>query len=145
MAKTSRGGGRGGRRSESAERPGDYLVGYGRPPRETQFKPGNRANPRGRHKGSRNTATMAREALERPVIVTQNGTQRKMTVRQLAYRKLADKAVMGDQKALAFLLMLAGEHTAPESNAAEAASLETDLEIINEFLRRQHSAPTEGS
>jgi uncharacterized protein DUF5681 len=138
-------GGSGSRRGESAGSAGDYEVGYGRPPRETQFKPGNRANPRGRHKGSKNTATMAREALERPVTVTQNGAQRKMTVRQLAYRKLADKAVMGDQKALAFLLMLAGEYTVPESSAAEAASSETDLEIINEFLSRQKAAPTEGS
>lgn len=116
-----------------------YEVGYCRPPRETQFKPGNCANPSGRRRGAKNTATMAREALERPVLVTQKGAERKMTVRELAYRKLADKAAMGDQKALAFLLMLAGEYGIPESSEAEAISPETDLEIINDFLSRQRA------
>jgi hypothetical protein len=130
----NRGGFRGTAGHESA---GTYEVGYCRPPRETQFKPGNRANPRGRLKGVRNTATMARQALERPVLVTHKGTERKMKVREVAYRKLADKAAMGDQKALAFLLMLAGEYEAPDSSAADAISPETDLEIINDFLTRQ--------
>jgi hypothetical protein len=115
---------------------GTYEVGYCRPPRETQFKPGNRANPRGRPRGVKNTATMAREALERAVLVTHKGAERKMTVRELAHRKLADKAAMGDQKALAFLLTLAGEYQAPDSSAADAISPETDLEIINDFLNR---------
>ena len=31
----------------------DYVVGYGRPPKATQFAPGKSGNPRGRPKGSR--------------------------------------------------------------------------------------------
>lgn len=50
-------------------------------------------------------------------------------------------AIMGDQKALAFLLMLAGEYEAPESSAADAISPETDLEIINDFINRQKAGP----
>ena len=34
--------------------PKQYEVGYGKPPKSTQFKPGRSGNPKGRTKGSRN-------------------------------------------------------------------------------------------
>ena len=32
----------------AAQRTGDYEVGYGKPPKHSQFRPGDTANPRGR-------------------------------------------------------------------------------------------------
>ncbi|MGY3477315.1 DUF5681 domain-containing protein [Bradyrhizobium ottawaense] len=42
-------------------------VGYGRPPREHQFKPGQSGNKNGRPKGSKNEATIINEILDRKI------------------------------------------------------------------------------
>ena len=41
----------------------DYAVGYGKPPRQTQFKKGQSGNPNGRARGSKNLATLIMAAL----------------------------------------------------------------------------------
>jgi Family of unknown function (DUF5681) len=51
----------------------DYRVGYGRPPAEHRFKPGNRANPKGRGKKTRNHKVLMRELLFEPVTVNEGG------------------------------------------------------------------------
>ena len=84
----------------------DYAVGYRRPPTWTQFQPGQSGNPKGRPKGVRNTASLAHDALEQTILVEEKQTKRRMTVRELAYRQLSEKAIAGDIKALNFLLAL---------------------------------------
>lgn len=122
-----------------------YAVGYGRPPTSTQFRPGQSGNPKGRPKRSRNTASMARDTLERKIEVAQkNGTRRKMTVREAAYRQLADKAVAGDVKALAYLLALEGGERLPEFDQAEArSSLSKDLAILRNFFDRERASSSD--
>lgn len=116
---------------------GDYEIGKGKPPRASRWGPGQCGNPRGRPKKAKGTVTMAREELARLLPVIVNGRKRQMSVRALAYRKLGDKTATGDQKAFAFLLMLAKEFPPPESQSSEAnVSAENDAEIIKEFLKR---------
>ncbi len=42
----------------------DDSIGYGRPPRTTQFQPGQSGNPTGRKPGSKNRSTVARQVLD---------------------------------------------------------------------------------
>jgi hypothetical protein len=73
--------------------------------------------------------------VERKVNVRENGTQRKMTVREVSYRRLADKAVSGDVKALDYLLALENEEHRPGSDLPDAhRSSEKDLAILKPFL-----------
>ena len=44
-----------------------YKVGYRRPPRRAQFRPGQSGNPRGRPKGSRNFASVMKKVLAKPI------------------------------------------------------------------------------
>ena len=46
----------------ASESVADYEVGYGRPPKNSQFKPGQSGNPRGRRKVSGNIWNEARDA-----------------------------------------------------------------------------------
>src|SRR5262249_9876502 len=94
--------------SES-DQPGDKqngAVGYGRPPVNRQFKPGQSGNPRGRPKGSKNLATMFAEALSRPVTVRdKSGKIRRLSKRELEV--IVNKAAAGDPKAFATVAQFA--------------------------------------
>ena len=84
---------------------------------------------------------MAREALERKISVTARGRKRSMSVREAAYRRLAEKAISGEIRALAYLLSLEAEtHPAESERADPYASPERALEIIEAFLDRRRTA-----
>jgi hypothetical protein len=121
---------------ESTPSPRSYSVGKGRPPQEFQWKPGQSGNPTGRTKGAKNAATLAKAALRRKVTGTLNGVRRKMTVLDVSFRRLADKAMSGDQKALNYLLMLAGNFDPADIDSAQTVTAERDFEIIDEFFKR---------
>jgi hypothetical protein len=123
-----------GKRPESGAR---YSVGYARPPKSKQFRPGQSGNPAGRPKGARNVASLAKLALERRISLDHNGRRRRMTVRELACLRLADKAVDGDLKALDYLLMLANERQPSAGDGPESTpSTEQDVAAIEEFFAR---------
>ena len=119
---------------------GAYPVGYGRPPLHTRFRPGRSGNPKGRPKGARNAETIARDVLERTVIIEGNGIQQKRTLRELAFQSLAEKAASGDIKSLDFLLALEKEGGQFGSDLPEQTSSEQALEIVKAFLDRQRVA-----
>jgi hypothetical protein len=79
-------------------------VGYGRPPRQHQFKPGQSGNKRGRPKGSKNEATIISELLNRRIDIRQNGSVRKITLLEGILLKFAEDALKGNPKSAAFLL-----------------------------------------
>ena len=122
-----------------AQRPKDEI-GKGSTPHPTRFKPGQSGNPKGRPKGAKGAASMARAELKRKVTVTQNEVRRKMTVEEVAYRRLADKAIAGDLKALMLLLTLAQSLNPSDPGSSEVAvPTEQDLAIIREYLARKRS------
>ena len=47
----------------------DYEVGYKKPPKDTQFKPGQSGNPLGRPKGTKNLKTDLMEELGQKIVV----------------------------------------------------------------------------
>jgi uncharacterized protein DUF5681 len=82
----------------------DYEVGYGRPPRAARFKKGRSGNPKGRPKGSKNFATLLREALSKKVEVRENGRRRKITKLAASAAQLANKVAMADTRTLELVL-----------------------------------------
>jgi hypothetical protein len=82
----------------------DYPIGYKRPPRAKQFKPGQSGNAKGRPKGARNFATALTEELNARVVVTENGRRRRISKREAVAKQLVNKAAAGDLKAIPVLL-----------------------------------------
>jgi hypothetical protein len=116
----------------------NYEVGKGRTPKATRWKPGQSGNPKGRPKGSKNAATMAKAALSRKVAATVNGRKSQMTVAEIAYRRLGDKAMAGDQKAFGFLMMLANNIEPSETGSTDSVTTpEQDLAIIADYFSRK--------
>ncbi len=124
---------------------GNYTVGYGRPPTSSQFQRGQSGNPNGRPKEARSASSIARDALERPISIKVKGTWRKMTVRKAAYRRLAEKAIAGDVKALDYLLSLESKERPGEpDNTDNQRSAAKDLEILQDFFDRRRVGLLDG-
>jgi hypothetical protein len=79
-------------------------VGYGKPPKEHRFQPGESGNPKGRPKGSKNTSTLLRKILDRKIEVRTGATVRKVSVREAILIRFAESALKGDTKSAHFLL-----------------------------------------
>jgi hypothetical protein len=83
----------------------DYEVGYGKPPRKTQFRKGQSGNPSGRPKGAKTKVTqddienLILSEAYRTMEVTENGRPQRLNMVQAALRSLAVNAARGDFKA----------------------------------------------
>lgn len=79
-------------------------IGYGRPPKQSQFKKGQSGNPGGRPK-KRAATELDLGALLKPVTVNVGGQSREMQPKELELRRLLDKAIKGqDLRAIDYLL-----------------------------------------
>jgi Family of unknown function (DUF5681) len=87
--------------NRKSEARGDYVVGYGRPPKGTQFKPGECGNPKGRPRGSKNLITLLNEELERTVTIIENGKHKKISKREALAKQTVSRALNNDAKAVA--------------------------------------------
>lgn len=85
-----------------------YDVGFGKPPRPSQFRKGFSGNPNGRPKGRRNLATVLERTLREKVIINENGVRRTVTKLEAAVKQLVNQAASGDLVAMRQLSALAG-------------------------------------
>lgn len=88
----------------------DYEVGFGRPPRKNQFKPGQSGNPKGRKKGCLTFKQDFNEELSERVLITENGIVFSITKRRLIVKQLINKSVKGDIKAAELTIDLMGKN-----------------------------------
>lgn len=86
--------------------PQSYEVGYGKPPKAKQFKPGQSGNPKGRPKGAKGMNTLARDLLTAKVTVRTADGPKRMSKMEAALHKLTEKAFGGDIRALAAVMQL---------------------------------------
>ena len=82
------------------EKSGDYEVGYGKPPVNTRFKPGQSGNPKGRPRGSKGFATLMRKALSETVLVREDGQLRHMSRREAIIKCWLTRALKGEARAI---------------------------------------------
>lgn len=118
--------------------PSDYEVGYGRPPKHTQFKKGQSGNRKGRPKGHRNFKTDLMATLEEPVRVTEEGKQKTVSTQKAALLRLRAKALGGDARALDRLIELArflNDEELPA--AAEAALTPSEQGLLDQYYERR--------
>jgi uncharacterized protein DUF5681 len=96
---------------------GTYEVGYGKPPKNSQFQKGKSGNPKGRPKGSKSVPSLAQEHFLKLVTVTVNGKSTKMPMVAAFLAKLSAEAMKGDLKALKLVLDMCAKYiTEPGSH-----------------------------
>lgn len=116
-------------------RSADYTVGYGRPPKATQFKAGKTGNPRGRPKGSRTVGAILQDILRQKIAVTENGKTRRIAALEVMLRRLVNDAMRSDAKAMKLLLALVERYAeTTEAKVQLGELLAEDREILAEYL-----------
>ena len=113
----------------------DNEVGYGKPPKHSQFKKGHSGNPRGRPRGAKNLATLVGQALDQKVSVSEQGRHRKVTKREAIITQLVNKSAQADLKATTILLGLMQDIERRAGAITEPTSLsEADRQVL-QFIR----------
>lgn len=84
----------------------EYNSGYGKPPKHSQFKPGQSGNPKGRPAGSRNRITMLQEELAQIIEIKEGDKTRRITKLEAAVKAATIKAMKGDPRPLIHLIEL---------------------------------------
>lgn len=131
-----------GRRAKSKSK--DREVGYGKPPRAHQFKPGQSGNRHGRPKGVKNEATILHDVLHRKIEIREAGRTRKITVLEAMLLRFTESALKGDTKSAAFVLNRYGTLISGEPPSEQVA--EEDREILDDFVERwMADKPNKGS
>jgi hypothetical protein len=118
----------------------DEKVGYKRPPRNTQFRPGQSGNPTGKNKGARNMATELEDILSEQVTFAENGTLKTMSKQRALASALVSAAIGGDLRATAIVLshtMRDRQGMAPEGNEDEAH----DFDAVKAHRKQKQRGP----
>lgn len=112
-----------------------YEVGYGRPPKSTQFQKGKSGNARGRPKGAQNLSAIAHEEMSGKIVVTENGRSILMSRGRIVVKQHVAKAMKGDPRAAEFLLKLDRSSENGETQGpASTPFTEDDQAIIDRFF-----------
>lgn len=115
------------------------LIGYGRPPEQSQFKPGQSGNPKGRPKASRNLKTIIRNALTSSVILREGERKRSVSKLEGIVLRQLESALKGNEKAALTTLKMAGQVGLLDSGdgAGDTPILSaTEQTILNEIFAR---------
>ena len=118
-------------------------VGYKRPPRASQFKPGQSGNPKGRPKGSLNNASVLAQTLREQVQVNEGGRRRTITKLEATVKQAVNKAAGGDSAAIRFLIGLT-QVVEAQFDAQEVRDElpEDDKKVMAGLLARLQKLPT---
>ena len=84
--------------------PNKYEVGYGNPPKYTQFKPGLSGNPKGRPKAAKNFKTDLTEEMNELVQITENGRPRIISKQRAILKRTVEKALKADMRAVDLII-----------------------------------------
>jgi Family of unknown function (DUF5681) len=114
----------------------DEKVGYKRPPRRTQFKPGQSGNPTGKNSGTRNIATELQDILSEQITFAADGALKTMSKQRALASALVSAAIGGDLRATAIVmshLSRDAQRTPDEESESEA----NDFSAVHAHRKRK--------
>jgi hypothetical protein len=123
----------------------DYEVGFGRPPKKTQFQKGQSGNPKGRPKKSKDIASLFERISSESVTIREGKSLRQMSTWEATVFAQIGKAMQGDQGAFSAVmnqakacgLLVAKPNSGSNSGAGHR---EISIEEWEEAARKQQDA-----
>ncbi len=112
----------------------DYETGFGKPPKQFQFKKGQSGNPRGRPKGSKNLKEDLKEELGELIFIREGQIQKQLSKQRAVIKGLLARAVKGDPHAASLIFKMIGQYLEEDGHPDdEALSIADELEILESF------------
>lgn len=113
----------------------DYLVGYGRPPKETRFKQGQSGNPKGRKRKPKSVQAQMHSVLSKKITITEDGRAKRLTLQEVMLRNIANKAAKGDLKAANFVLGIISSEAAAQNDTIDGSKLSAeDQKLFDQMI-----------
>ncbi len=110
----------------------NYDIGYGKPPKSGQFKPGESGNPRGRPKGQKSVSTLIDEVMRKKVRIREGGKVKKVSQVEALLRRVLRDGLKGNAKAtdqVIKLLQMGQTLSQYEEGASDIADTDTASDI----------------
>ena len=113
---------------------GEYDVGYAKPPKAHQFKPGQSGYPQGRPKGAKSEDTIFRAVISTKVPMSLRGKVRNVPLLEAVWMKIADDALKGNSKAATLLINRSRslDETAPTNPELD----QDDQQVLQSYYRQ---------
>lgn len=118
----------------------DYEVGYGKPPKHSQFKPGQSGNSKGRPKGTKNLATDLSEELAQKISINEGGKQQQISKQRALVKSLLSKALKGDIKAVNLLIQMVQQIENVSSQIVKSDEIDSDDRAVFQQFVAQFSS-----
>jgi len=110
--------------------------GYGRPPKDSRFKPGRSGNPAGRPKRARTLRSDFHEVMKKRVQIREDGELRYVSRQEALLLSLCVKALQGDTRASGQLLARWAKTELHDTQRSQSNVTTNDRAIVEDFLRR---------
>lgn len=120
-----------------------HEVGFRKPPKKNQFKPGHSGNPKGRPKGTKNLKTDFMEELKERITLRENGVEQRHSKQRVLLKSLVAKAMKGDVRATSLVLDMTMRlfeiDDTPKADIPLNREEEAILNDLEERLLRRHA------
>lgn len=123
----------------------DDEVGYGKPPKASQFKPGQSGNPKGRPKGTLNLKSDLIDELQERVVIREGASSTQVSKQKAMIKRLITKSINGDTRSLSIALNLMLRLLEPGSEGDPTEPLDEQEREILETLKARLAQRTEAN
>ncbi|MHC4044484.1 DUF5681 domain-containing protein [Bradyrhizobium sp. 23AC] len=122
----------------------NYSVGYGKPPKERRFKPGQSGNPRGRPKKCLSLTELFARELKRKRTIVEDGQRLRIQTDEILIKRVVDVALKGNVRVLGMTMDLIEQVREIESSKIERDYDAMSMEEIRADFERLRAMPFPG-
>lgn len=115
----------------------EYVVGYGRPPKERQFTKGQSGNPAGRPRGSKSIATMFNQITRELINIKENGRTKTVTRLEAVLHRMTNEALSGNPRVMREFVQLSRAFEEVERiDEGQAVTSEREAVVLGNLMKR---------